>query len=466
MFQRSAFLSTLLAYVITCGEGASDRTLLKISYRGAPLDIRLVPTMISQAAAVSGEGASFLSQDDRECERCFALDGMIYDLKAVGVQIVESTCSVGYEQILNYLRKARAMLGIQFYCEPDSVVTINPINGPIEASETCTGGNPVLGTNDPGSSCQRNLEVINIGQAWRYAREAKRELKDIVLAISDTGVDMTHPDLVGQFWKNPKDGSIGYNFITNSIDVTDDNGHGTHCAGNAAAHTNNSIGIAGVANINGSAPKVKLMILKFLNAGGGGSASGAVRALNFAVENGAAVSSHSYGGGSSDIVRIAFENAAAAGHITVAAAGNEGVSLEAFPTYPCCLAKNIPSMICVAASTSNPSESITLADFSNAGSVTKVAAPGVNIYSTIPVDTYGYKSGTSMSTPTVAGVAALLATLGLVGEDITNAIVASRKIGVPNQFNLPDIGELDALNATHIALDSIRRMASEATEAP
>ncbi|EER18654.1 subtilisin, putative [Perkinsus marinus ATCC 50983] len=123
-------------------------------------------------------------------------------------------------------------------------------------------------------------------------------------------------------------------------------------------------------------------------------------------------------------------------------------------------------MICVAASTSNPSESITLADFSNAGSVTKVAAPGVNIYSTIPVDTYGYKSGTSMSTPTVAGVAALLATLGLVGEDITNAIVASRKIGVPNQFNLPDIGELDALNATHIALDSIRRMASEATEAP
>ncbi|EER19755.1 conserved hypothetical protein, partial [Perkinsus marinus ATCC 50983] len=181
--------------------------------------------MISQAAAVSGEGASFLSQDDRECERCFALDGMIYDLKAVGVQIVESTCSVGYEQILNYLRKARAMIGIQFYCEPDSVVTINPINGPIEASETCTGGNPVLGTNDPGSSCQRNLEVINIGQAWRYAREAKRELKDIVLAISDTGVDMTHPDLVGQFWKNPKDGSIGYNFITNSIDVTDDNGH-------------------------------------------------------------------------------------------------------------------------------------------------------------------------------------------------------------------------------------------------
>ncbi|KAF4716582.1 hypothetical protein FOZ63_019704, partial [Perkinsus olseni] len=194
------------------------------------------------------------------------------DLTAVGVQIVDSKCSASYGQIVNYLEKAKDLTGIAFVCEPDFKVSLNPAPRRVLPSKVlelnCEGGNPVVGTNDPKSSCQSNLEVIRIGPAWVAARAAKQKLKDIVLAISDTGVDMTHPDLVNQFWKDPVDGSIGYNFITKSSDVTDDNGHGTHNAGNAAAQTNNSLGIAGVANVNGATPNVKLMILKFLDAGG------------------------------------------------------------------------------------------------------------------------------------------------------------------------------------------------------
>ncbi|EEQ97915.1 Intracellular alkaline protease, putative [Perkinsus marinus ATCC 50983] len=458
MLVRSAFLSTLLVYVMASGRAATNRTLVTISYRGARLDIRHVPNMMAQAIAGSGGETYTLSQDDRECERCFAKDGMVYDLKAIGIQIVESQCSVGHSQILNYLRKAEDMLGIEFQCEPDSEVSLIPYppSHTTQGSATCTGGNPVLGTNDPGSSCQRNLEVIHIGAAWRAARSAGRELKDVVLAISDSGVDMTHPDLVNQFWRNPADNSIGYNFVTNTTDVTDNYGHGTHCAGIAAAQTNNSIGIAGVANIDGSVPHVKLMILKFLDGFGYGTISNEMRALNFAVENGATVSSHSYVGAyTNSVERTGFKNAAAAGHVAVTAAGNTGASLDNAPYYPCSYAEDFTPMLCVAASTSDPTKTVSMADFSNAGSVTKIAAPGVDIYSTMRFESYGYMSGTSMSTPTVAGAAALLATLGLKGQSITDTIINSRTAGIPNKFNLPDIGEVDALKAVQEALKQV-----------
>ncbi|EER16626.1 Major intracellular serine protease precursor, putative [Perkinsus marinus ATCC 50983] len=342
------------------------------------------------------------------------------------------------------------MLSIDFDCEPDSRVTLYPAFTTDTAK--CTGGDPVLGTNDPGSSCQRNLEVINLGAAFEAARSAGRKLKDVVLAISDTGVDMTHPDLVTQFWRNHYN-NIGYNFISNNTNVTDDHGHGTHCAGIAAAQTNNCIGIAGVANIDGSAPKVKLMILRFINATGNGSKSDALRALNFAVAKGVAVSSHSYGWyDESEILKTAFKNAAAAGHLAVFAAGNDGANLENVTDYPCSYANETSPMLCVAASTSDPTETISLASFSNAGSATKVAAPGVNIYSTILDGHYGYMTGTSMSTPTVAGVAALLGTLGLDSQEIVDTIIKSRTNGLPNNLGVSDIGEINAYKAVQIAL--------------
>ncbi|EER11048.1 Major intracellular serine protease precursor, putative [Perkinsus marinus ATCC 50983] len=462
MLAYSAFLSTLLVYALASGGAVSNRTLVTISYRGNRLDIRHVPNMMAKVISASGGRAYALTQDDHECERCFAQDGMVYDLKAIGIQIVESKCSVGHSQILDYLRKAEDLLDIEFECEPDSEVSLvpNPLSHTAQTSHIittkCNGGNSVLGTNDPASSCQRNLEVIRLGAAWEAVRSAGPELKDVILAIIDSGVDMTHPDLVNQFWRNPSDNSIGFNFITNSTNVADDNGHGTHCAGNAAAQTNNSIGIAGVANMDGSMPHVKLMILKFVDSYGSGLASDAMRALNFAVENGAALSSHSYGYAiPKKLLETGFKNAAAAGHVTIVSAGNNRARLEDDAHYPCSYAPEIPSMLCIAASTSDPTETVSLASFSNAATFIKVAAPGVYIYSTMPRGSYGYMSGTSMSTPTTAGVAALLATLGLKGQDITNIIINSRTTGIPNEFNLSDIGEVDTLKAVQMALKQV-----------
>ncbi|EER14493.1 Subtilisin Carlsberg precursor, putative [Perkinsus marinus ATCC 50983] len=407
--------------------------------------------MLAQATAASDRVVYPLSVDDLECERCFAQDGAILDLKAVGIQIVESTCSVGHSQILGYLQKAKTMLDIDFDCDPDYEVSISPLFEPtVGTNPECTGGNQVLWTNDPASSCQRNLELIRLGKAWRAA--SRGHLQDAVLAIIDSGVDMTHPDLVGQFWENPEDGSIGYNFITNTTDVTDDNGHGTHCAGNAAAHTNNRIGIAGVANANFTVPYVKLMILKFLGSNGRGSISNAIRALNYAVEHGANVSSNSYGGTyKTETARVAFENAAAAGHAIFAAAGNSGKNLKSWPSYPCEFAENITGMLCVAASTSDPDRPASLADWSDAGSVTKIAAPGVWIYSTFLAGQYNYMSGTSASTATAAGVGALISSLGEAGGNLTEVLLKSKTAGIPNNFNLTDVGEIDALRAVEIS---------------
>ncbi|EER08256.1 Major intracellular serine protease precursor, putative [Perkinsus marinus ATCC 50983] len=453
MPKRLAFLWAFFAGTIAFGESTTNRTLLRVSHRGVPLDIRHVSRIMTQTLAASGGLVESLSQDDHDCERCFARDDMVYDLKAIGIQIVDSRCPVGHSQILNYLRRAKNMLSIDFDCEPDSRVTLHPILAADMA--TCTGGNSVLGTNDPGSSCQPNLEVIHLAAAWEAARSAGRKLEDVVLAISDTGVDMTHPDLVNQFWRNPADNSIGYNFITNSIDVTDRHSHGTHCAGNSAAQTDNNIGIAGVANINGSVPNVKLMILKMLDDTGNGFMSDAARAINFAVENGAAFSSHSYRWYTdSEIMRAAFTNAAAAGHMAVTAAGNERVNLAIHPTFPCTYANEIPSMLCVAASTSDPTEVVIMAPFSNAGFATKIAAPGIDVYSTLPGGSYGYMSGTSMSTPTTAGVAALLGTLGLESQEITDILIKSRTDGLPNWLEVSDIGVIDASKAVQAALGS------------
>ncbi|KAF4724582.1 Suppressor of the cold-sensitive snRNP bioproteinsis mutant brr1-1, partial [Perkinsus olseni] len=308
------------------------------------------------------------------------------------------------------------------------------------------GGNSVLGTNDPASSCQSNLEVIRMGAAWRAVRAANRTLRNVVLAVVDSGVDMTHPDLVNQFWRNPRDGSIGHNFLDDSSNVNDENGHGTHCAGIAGAQANNGIGIAGVAN-------VQLMILKFMGSDGKGPLSGALRALDYAVSNGAAVSSHSYGSTfRSPIFEAAIANADAVGHVVVAAAGNDGLNLDQTPTYPCSFARTIPSMLCVAASTSATTSALSVATFSNVGSAVNIAAPGVNIISTYLSGSYARLSGTSMSTPHIAGVAALLATLGLGGQRITDSITRGRTADLSNSLGASSPGELDALNAVNIGL--------------
>jgi len=253
---------------------------------------------------------------------------------------------------------------------------------------------------------------ISATTAWAVTTGSDK----VVVAVLDTGVDYTHSDLASNIWLRPDNvkpyedkelGTIqdlhGYNAIENSADPMDDNGHGTHCAGIIGAEGGNDIGIAGVNW------KVQIMPLKFMNAGGYGTTKDAIEAINYAIDRRKAgvnvrVISASWGSTQKskaleEVIRKAYE----AGILFVAASGNSSTNNDRTPHYPS--SYNIPNVISVAALDRNDK----LASFSNYGvKSVAVAAPGVDILSTWLGDEYEEKSGTSMATPEVSGVAALV----------------------------------------------------------
>ena len=221
----------------------------------------------------------------------------------------------------------------------------------------------------------------------------------VIIGILDTGVDYGHPDLTDNVI------STGYDFVNNDDDAMDDNGHGSHVAGTAAATTNNAIGIAGVAW------NCKILPVKVLQSNGYGTYSDVASGVNYAANNGAKVINLSLGGyASSYVLQNALENAYTTS-VIVGAAGNGGTSV---PFYPAAWS----FVIGVGASDVlyNPITQTwyeTKAVFSNYGINADLYAPGVNIYSTIPLfhpHTYSYASwnGTSMAAPFVTGTVALL----------------------------------------------------------
>ena len=246
--------------------------------------------------------------------------------------------------------------------------------------------------------------------------------REVVVAVIDTGVDYTHEDLADNMWVNTReipnngidddgngivDDYYGYNAVGNNGNPLDDNGHGTHCAGIIGAKGDNGTGIAG---INWD---VRLMALKFLDANGRGTLNDALECIDYAIamkQRGVNVRvlSNSWGGGGySRALEEAIRTANANDILFVAAAGNSGTNNDRIPHYPA--SYDVPNVLSVAALA--PTDN--LASFSCYGKKTvHLAAPGVDIYSTVPVTVFGqgYKhfSGTSMATPYVAGAAALV----------------------------------------------------------
>ncbi len=237
--------------------------------------------------------------------------------------------------------------------------------------------------------------------------------KNVVVAVIDTGIDWTHPDLVDNLYTNAAevagngkdddgngfvDDIHGWNFNANTANSSDDHDHGTHCAGTIGAMGNNSQGVAGV-NWN-----VTLMPIKFLSASGSGSSEGAINSINYARQMKVNIMSNSWGGGGfSQIMQDSITAARDQGILFVAAAGNDAADNDASASYPA--SYPVDNVVSVAASDNQDK----IANFSNYGKTkVHVAAPGVRILSTTKGGKYAAFSGTSMATPHVAGIAALL----------------------------------------------------------
>jgi subtilisin family serine protease len=278
---------------------------------------------------------------------------------------------------------------------------------------------------------------------------------DVVIAVIDTGIDYTHPDLAGSIWVNsgeiPDNGidddgngyvddSLGWNFADNTPVPSDLDGHGTHVAGILGARSNNGAGIAALCWT------VKMMPLKIIDADGVGTVAREVEAIEYAVENGARIINSSVGGSGtpSTIERNAISSAGEAGILFIAAAGNDGTNNDLSPIYPASHALN--NIIAVAATDQRD----VLAPFSNFGQVSvDVAAPGVNIYSTKPGAAYQYMSGTSMAAPHVAGIAALLWSLEprLSVTQVKDSILQSVDVIGLLDDKVTSGGRINALNA-------------------
>lgn len=257
---------------------------------------------------------------------------------------------------------------------------------------------------------------IDAAEAWSVGAGSS----DTVVAVLDSGVDISHPDLRNNVWVNPgeipdnevdDDGNgyvddvHGWDFINNDNTVYDSpslDEHGTHVAGIIAAEGNNDIGATGVAW------RARIMPLKFIS-GSTGSVSNAIDALGYAVAEGVEVSNNSWScnfcpgdPALSQSLYNAINDANTSKHLFVNAAGNNSANSDATPRYPA--GYDLPNILSVAATDQHDA----FAGFSNYGATSvDLAAPGVDIYSTLPGG-YGFRDGTSMATPHVAGVAALL----------------------------------------------------------
>ena len=266
--------------------------------------------------------------------------------------------------------------------------------------------------NNLGQDGGKKKADIDAVKAW----EKTKGSQEVVVAVLDSGVDYKHTDLVSNIWRRPDnipqyadedlgtfDDLQGFDADANAGDPMDDNGHGTHCAGIIGAEGDNNEGIAGI-NWN-----VRIMPLKFMGRGGFGTTANAIEAINYAIDRkqkgvNVRVISASWGSTSrSKALEDAIRAAGEQGILFVAAAGNASTNNDTRPHYPSNY--NLPNVISVASTDRTDS----LSSFSNFGIKTvHIAAPGRDIHSTWLGGDYRDASGTSMATPYVSGVAALI----------------------------------------------------------
>lgn len=342
----------------------------------------------------------------------------------------------GDQKLLNSLKKNFGKK--TEFIEPNYIYSADETPHPVSISAIiyeAMNGSP----NDPLYGQQWNFRSINIESAW-----SETQGEGVTVAVIDTGVsrvpDLEQTELVE-----------GYDFVNDKVDAADDNGHGTHVAGTIAQSTHNGYGVTGIAY------KAKIMPLKVLSAGGGGTISDIAEAIKFAADNGADVINLSLGGsGESHLMQEAIDYASDKGVVIIAAAGNAGENAAGYPA-------RYPKVVGVAALDSSGNKT----PYSNFGAGVDIAAPGGYIeganelggilQNTVDPSTgesvFAAFQGTSMAAPHVAGVAALIKASGIQEPDqIINILKQSSRQVQEDPLNHFGAGHLDAANAVQLAL--------------
>ena len=341
----------------------------------------------------------------------------------LGGEVELSLSQIGAEVIKVPRGETAAKLAFQNFSNDISYVEIDGIARIVDTPD------------DYYLNVQWALGKVQASQAWDITQGSR----NIRIAILDTGIDLQHRDLATKIVSS-------VNFTDSTTAAANGQSHGTHVAGIAAAATNNGIGVAGLGR------NCSIMNVKVLGDSGYGYYSWIAKGIIWAADNGANVISMSLGG---SIASTTLENAVnyawSKGVVVVAAAGNNGSTTPFYPAY---------YANCIAVGATDNSDAMT--SWSNHGSWVDVAAPGLSIYSTVPSSQFGYKSGTSMSSPHVAGLAGLVFSVasdsngnGRINDEVRAAIESTC-----------DSLALDVANGRINAYRAVQSVSSDAVSSP